>query len=417
MSHAHQRTHTRTLALTAKTLIIDEVSMLSMDLFDKVEYCARIARGLDRPFGGLQVIMCGDFLQLPPVMASKFCFESPRFTLCIEGKEGDLSSGNIIVLKRIHRQSNDVSLCNILDEIRMGRCNKREMDALKPCMISEVGVQQLLTEEGRNIRSVVKELRSRKRKREDAFRLASSSSRTSSSTTTSSSSSSSSSSPISTPLYLFATNKAADEVNNRMLHEISGNGKLFRANDTGRSPSVLKKCAVPAELKLKIGARVILLRNLDVSRGLVNGALGTVVDFDETRLYFPVVKFHRSGITLLLDAEEWRIEIGGVCIASRLQIPLRLGWAMTIHRSQGRSLDDVVVSGKGITQKGQAYVALSRATSLRGLRLVNFAQSCVRAHPTALKYAHLFDGSTSSGATASTPGGGGQGSIECIDLT
>jgi ATP-dependent DNA helicase PIF1 len=137
-------------------------------------------------------------------------------------------------------------------------------------------------------------------------------------------------------------------------------------------------CPAPRELTLKVGAQVLLLKTLDQSAGLVNGARGVVLRLSgagASRL--PTVRF-MSGLEVTLGQERYSCEMGGREVASRRQLPLALAWAISIHKSQGQSLDAVEMDLRNTFEVGQAYVALSRARSLGGLVLVSrFEPSCV----------------------------------------
>jgi ATP-dependent exoDNAse (exonuclease V) alpha subunit len=119
---------------------------------------------------------------------------------------------------------------------------------------------------------------------------------------------------------------------------------------------------------LKIGAQVLLIKNLDVERGLVNGAQGEVVGFDRDRQNYPIVNFPDIHIKRVMVPEAWKIEIQGEQVASRTQIPLTLAWALSVHKCQGMTLSSVQCELGNVFTTGQAYVALSRARTLDGRR-------------------------------------------------
>ena len=138
----------------------------------------------------------------------------------------------------------------------------------------------------------------------------------------------------------------------------------------------------PAVLRVKTAAQVMLLKNLDVEQQLVNGSRGVVVEVldDAVRVRF------RSGRTMDVRAERLEVREREEVVACRTQIPLRLSWAMTIHKSQGQSCDLLEVDLGGCFEDGQAYTALSRATSLEGLRVLNFSPGSVRAAPEVVQF-------------------------------
>lgn len=143
-------------------------------------------------------------------------------------------------------------------------------------------------------------------------------------------------------------------------------------------------CPAKPLLKLKNGAQVILLKNLCVKKGLYNGSRGVVIDMVGTQK-FPKVKFI-NGIEMVITPLVWDIHVNGEVVASRRQIPLDLGWALSIHKSQGMSLDRVIVSLSKAFAHGQAYVALSRARSLQGLSIQSFNISKVKANSKVIQF-------------------------------
>lgn len=182
-----------------------------------------------------------------------------------------------------------------------------------------------------------------------------------------------------------------DIINQRQLDKLEGESMYYRAVDSHPHLAGLldSNCASSRELLLKVGAQVILNKNVDVSKGLVNGARGVVLGFvprqsgDPTSL-FPLVKFV-SGLKLIVTHEKWTIRSGNQLVTRR-QLPLSLAWALSIHKSQGMSLDAVVISLSRAFEAGQAYVALSRARSLKGLKVSDLSPAAIRADPVVLKY-------------------------------
>eukprot|EP01034_Spumella_vulgaris_P032213 gene32213-39778_t len=158
---------------------------------------------------------------------------------------------------------------------------------------------------------------------------------------------------------------------------------------------MLKECTkAPQRLELKVGAQVMLLKNISTAKGLVNGARGTVIAIDERRdissyfPYLPTVRFEtilggseRGEETMVISHESWDIQQGDDILASRIQLPLMLAWAISIHKSQGMTIPLLEVSFNNIFEFGQGYVALSRATCLAGLTLRSFSPNAVKAHP------------------------------------
>ncbi|XP_054764105.2 ATP-dependent DNA helicase PIF1-like [Lytechinus pictus] len=310
-----------------KHLIVDEISMIDGNFFTKLEAVARVIKRCDEPFGGIQLILCGDFLQLPPVVKKgerqKFSFQSPAWHRCIQIN---------FELMEVKRQK-DPTFINILQKIRVGRCPAEVSDYLtataKHCVDKEgIHATRLCTH------------------KEDV-----------------------------------------DQLNNVHLNKLKGDVRVFEAMDS--DPSLVKQmnnqCPVRQRIDLKIGAQVMLAKNLDVHRGLVNGARGVVTGFESGMQGNPKVRF-MSGLEEVIRPERWSIAVGPSLILTRRQLPLKLAWAISIHKSQGMSLDCVEISLSRVFECGQAYVALSRATSLQGLRVLDFDGSCVRAHPDVIRF-------------------------------
>ncbi|KAI0238630.1 ATP-dependent DNA helicase PIF1 [Lamellibrachia satsuma] len=322
-----------------KHLIIDEVSMVDGDFFDKMEAIARYkfagicrelewaVRKTDEPFGGIQLILCGDFFQLPPVTASgdkrKFAFQSRAWRHCINLN---------MELKDVKRQS-DKRFIDILQNIRVGRCPEPVYECLMATSRHSIDKDGIV-----------------------ATRL--------------------------------CTHKEdVDQINSLHLRRLVGESHIFDAidSDPGMSDRISVLCPVKPHLDLKEGAQVMLAKNLGVHRGLVNGARGVVVGFEPGTKGLPKVRF-LCGITMTVRPERWAFKTSGSIYLTRTQLPLKLAWAISIHKSQGMSLDCVEISLARVFECGQAYVALSRARNLEGLRIVDFNKSCVRANPDVIKF-------------------------------
>ncbi|NXB78637.1 PIF1 helicase, partial [Donacobius atricapilla] len=314
--------------LACQHLIIDEISMVDGKFFDKLEAVARAVRKRDEPFGGIQLIICGDFLQLPPVCKAneetKFCFQAKSWRKCIHVN---------MELTEVRRQT-DKTFVSLLNAIRLGRCTE------------EVTRQLMQTAAHKSERDGIL-----------ATRL--------------------------------CTHKDDVEITNeRRLQQLPGElVHVFEALDS--DPMLVKlidaQCPVGGRVELKLGAQVMLAKNLDVSQGLVNGARGVVVGFESEQKGLPKVRF-LCGVTQLIKMEKWVIKGPSGVHLSRQQLPLKLAWAISIHKSQGMSLDCVEISLSRVFESGQAYVALSRARSLAGLRVLDFDPKVVRADPAVLQF-------------------------------
>ncbi|XP_003220289.2 ATP-dependent DNA helicase PIF1 [Anolis carolinensis] len=322
-----QRPGVRQQWLNCRRLIIDEISMVEGDFFDKLEAVARDVRNCEDPFGGIQLIICGDFLQLPPVSKGtekpRFCFQAKSWRRCIHLN---------MELTEVRRQT-DREFISLLNMVRLGRCTE------------EVTRQLTLTATHKVERDGI----------------------------------------LATQL---CTHKEDVELTNaRQLQELPGEQRSFKAVDS--DPTSVKiidaQCPVNSVIELKQGAQVMLTKNLDVSRGLVNGARGVVTGFETDGRGLPKVKF-LCGVTNAVGMERWLLKGPAGTYLSRQQLPLKLAWAISIHKSQGMSLDCAEVSLARVFEYGQAYVALSRARSLVGLRVLDFDPKVVRANPYVLQF-------------------------------
>ncbi|MES2995875.1 MAG: DEAD/DEAH box helicase [Verrucomicrobiota bacterium] len=293
------------------TLMLDEVSMLPGRILEFVDFICREVRADDSPFGGIQVIAVGDFLQLPPVAKTgnhDWAFLSPVWEAL------DFSN---VSLRQVHRQD-DPEFVSILNQFREGTVTREGAAILK--------------------------------KRVAVF-------------------------PKPELLRLVTHNTQVDKWNTYQLAALDGAEMLYRAEGTGPTEEVewlQKNLVTPTELRIKLGARVMVTTNLpdpDRPEALqaANGDLGTVTEW-ETESIAVILD---SGRTVEMKPHQWEFdptregEKGGVF----KQFPLRLAWACTIHKSQGLTLDSALVDIRAAREPGQAYVAVSRVKSLAGLHL------------------------------------------------
>lgn len=311
----------------AKRLAIDEVSMIHGELFTLIDHVFRLVRDEpNKPFGGMQLILFGDFLQLPPVSRDReqqaFAFESPSWA------EAQIETFR---LTKVWRQK-DQTFSDALNHIRFGRVPE-DVNTL---------------------------LRSRYRAEDTE--------------------------PETEPVIVYTHNADVDRENHAALAKLKGKETTFSARDSGEYgplESLRKHCLAPELLRLKIGAQVMLLWNLDPLEGLANGSLGKVEGF--TPAGHPMVKF-RNGERREIERQEWTIKSGHDVIASREQYPLRLAYAITVHKSQGMTLDKIRVHLDKAFEYGQAYVALSRVKTLDGLFIASSREGCIKAHPSAVAF-------------------------------
>ncbi|XP_063243361.1 LOW QUALITY PROTEIN: ATP-dependent DNA helicase PIF1-like [Bacillus rossius redtenbacheri] len=306
-------------------LIIDEVSMVDGDFFEKLEQVARAVRGCDRPFGGLQLILCGDFLQLAPVgrpgKKVRFCFQTPAWDRCVSA---------CFELTRVHRQS-DQAFIDVLQSVRVGRVTAEISKKLTDTSGHNIETEGIL-----------------------ATRLCS-------------------------------HTKDANLINENNLSKLPGPGRCFAAQDSDPQAArqLDQQTPVPGTLELRAGAQVMLVKNISVAEGLVNGARGVVTGFGDGG--FPLVRF-RSRQEVCVRPDKWTVRTAGAGVLVRRQLPLKLAWAFSIHKSQGLTLDCVEMSLARVFEAGQAYVALSRARSLHTLRVVDFDPAQVWANPDVLAF-------------------------------
>jgi ATP-dependent exoDNAse (exonuclease V) alpha subunit len=295
-----------------KVLIIDEVSMLHnyrLDLIDKV---CRGFRQNDMPFGGMQVILSGDFFQLPPINRN-----SDEFNFINKSEVWSNMGLKICYLDEQHRHECG-TLTNILNDIRQNNAGENVLAPLR--------------------------LRYKKTIKSDII-----------------------------PTKLYTHNADIDKINEKQLDDIEGHSKIFEMQTKGKKnlvESLKKSCLAQEELRLKKGAVVMFLKNNPIKK-YVNGTLGTVIDFSDRGL--PVVKTY-NGKIIEVERDSWNIEEDGKIKAELKQIPLRLAWAITIHKSQGMSLDCAEIDLSKSFVEGMGYVALSRVRTIDGLRLMGLNQ-------------------------------------------
>jgi len=176
----------------------------------------------------------------------------------------------------------------------------------------------------------------------------------------------------------------ANSINESKLENLEGDKILFKADDSdaGMTKTLDQQIQAPSQLYLKVNAQVMLLKNINISNGLVNGARGVVVRMDKD---LPVVRF-KNNQEYVCKHEKWIIKTASGGLITRRQVPLKLAWAFSIHKSQGLTLDCVEMSLSKVFEAGQAYVALSRAKSLQSIRILDFDAKQVWANPQVLQF-------------------------------
>lgn len=312
------------LIMKADTLIIDEISMLHDYRLDMIEEITRKVRGGDRPFGGLQVILSGDFFQLPPVNRSDS--RSGGFVTSSQVWLDD--AFHVCYLEQQYRQSEDEDYNAILNGIRVGQLTRRQLDALQT--------------------------------RSQAV-----------------------ADPFTVRTRLLTTNVDVDAINHEHLDKLDADEYSFEMETSGRKQYVetlLKSCLASQTLRLKRGAFVMCIKNSQ-DKKYVNGSLGVIEDFEPGTDY-PVVKLV-NGKEITIKPETWELVDGDKRRATATQLPLRLAWAITVHKSQGMTLDAAQIDLRKAFVEGMGYVALSRVRGLKHLVLDGMNGMALRTSPTA----------------------------------
>ncbi len=330
---------------------IDEISMLDDFTFDYINTVLKKVRNNKRPFGGIQVLIFGDFFQLPPVKMKlngrNYCFRSTAW------QELDLYP---IILTEVKRQT-DAAMAEALNHFRIGDIREEDVRLLQS---REVPPSEKLPED---------------------------------------------------ILQIFGANRDADSLNRRKLYALGTESVFFYAEDEfyryqrdGRRETIRitrdgtddlsteerkiwedfdRDCKAPGVLELRLGCRVMLLINIDVRGGLVNGTCGTVTRLSASHIE---VLFDGQATPWALQREKFDCVRGERVITERKQYPLRLAYGVTIHKSQGMTFDRLVVHMNKIFDFGQAYVALSRTRTLGGLFIRSFSRRLIAADPCVIRF-------------------------------
>lgn len=329
-------------------LVIDEVSMLSGELFEKLDLICQNIRKNKMCFGGIQIVFTGDFLQLLPVfnknkeiykeIDERLIIESPLFGQMF-------NTDNIIILKENFRQKNDTTFINLLMRIRTNTFTNEDIQLLKTRHILSDNTQQQ-------------------------------------------------------HVHLVSSNKKAQTINDTQLNKLKTSKIRYVSSYTSSGKDQDTKEILVKELQfqlnqkgineliLKKGARVMLIKNLDIELGLVNGALGTIVDFvqdSSTDHDIPIVKFDNSNTKHPISVVSWELEIDG-CKGMAHQIPLMLAYSVTIHKSQSLTLESAILDLEDCFCDHQIYVALSRLKTLDGLYLKSFNPLKIKTNDKMIKF-------------------------------
>jgi ATP-dependent DNA helicase PIF1 len=319
--------------LTTGVLIIDEISMMDPDIFDKLETLARKIRKNDMPFGGIQIILSGDFLQLPPVKSNQFCFESFSWDTVVD---------KTFYFDEIIRQD-DINLQKILNKVRVGVVDEEVRKVLDARL--NIDLQNTMGIE---------------------------------------------------PTILFSRKNMVEQYNKEQLERLINLGMenhTFESKYVYSKNIVDGKKDYFKELinqQYQIEEKVVLTKNCQVmlnvnmpESNLANGSRGIIIGFSINKC--PVVSF-LNGVVIEIAAKEYIIEEDNYNV-KKVQIPLIHAWAITIHKAQGMSLELVKTDiGTSIFEYGQAYVVLSRIKNINGLSLINVDYSKIRANPKIIEY-------------------------------
>ena len=322
-----KRRRDKKLFKNLELLIIDEISMVRADLLDHIDYFLRLNRENPMPFGGLQVVFFGDLFQLPPVIASQeesAIYESQYPTPYFFS--ADVFKANFSMemyeLKKVYRQA-DRHFLRLLEGIRLNQADEEDLEDLNQRYLPAFEAEAYY-------------------------------------------------------ITLTARNATADQINLRKLEQIPEREKRYPATVKGEfNPSLFPTDQV---LRLKPQAQVMLLKN-DPERRFVNGTIGKIIQLGEESIQVLIHEGHEKEKVIELERADWEVLryktnlenpflIETETVGSFHQFPVKLAWAITIHKSQGKTFDKVVVDlGRGAFEHGQTYVALSRCRSLEGLVL------------------------------------------------
>lgn len=301
-------------------LIIDEISMLHdyrLDMVDEV--CRLVRKAPDVPFGGIQIVMSGDFFQLPPVNRAG----SREGGFVVHSDAWRELNPVILYLDEQFRQREGDALLDILTSLRANNLRRHHAEKLLERTEYEPPTNADLTE-------------------------------------------------------LHTMNVDVDQINGRRLAELAGDEVQYTQHTTGSAnyvENLQRSVLAPVELVLKLGALVMAVKN-DQSKRYANGSIGMVVDFEPATDY-PVVQF-RNGRTVVMQPDTWELRDGDKKRASISQVPLRLAWAITVHKSQGMTLDAARIDLRKAFVPGMGYVALSRVRDIDNLYLTGINRTALQ---------------------------------------
>ncbi|KXK36375.1 MAG: AAA family ATPase [Saprospiraceae bacterium] len=309
-------------------IIIDEISMVRADLLDNIDYFLRINRSVNQPFGGVQMVFFGDLFQLPPVVATAFekeyfrtTYPTPYFFSAFVLQATDLK---MLELTHVYRQEEKLFI-RLLDSIRL---NQMDYDDLMGINERHLPIPE-----------------------DKSFYIT-----------------------------LTSRNDIANRINDNELQAIPEAPHIFQAVISGEFNPQLYPTEI--HMVLKKGAQVMFVKN-DTQKQFVNGTIGIVSDIIQDEIYVDILDENEHKTTIKLEHQEWEIiryendtnnpgQITSKVIGTFKQYPVKLAWAITIHKSQGKTFDKVIINmGGGAFESGQTYVALSRCRTMSGIILTH----------------------------------------------
>ncbi|MFH1173382.1 MAG: PIF1 family DEAD/DEAH box helicase [bacterium] len=302
----------------AGVLIIDEISMFHDFHLDMVDQICRSLRGRELPFGGLQVVLCGDFFQLPPIDRSG-------------------AGARFVINSRIWQEM-DIKICYLDEQFRQEDNNfLKLLNEIRANCVSQTCRNDLLSRMNQPLAKGI------------------------------------------FPTKLHSLNRNVDAINNLELSRLPEEPREYEMVCRGNRKliQVLKDgCLAPEMLALKEGAVVMFIQN-NFEKGYVNGTLGKVIGFED---YYPIIETVRGDV-ITAEPGNWIIEENGEIRAMISQVPLRLAWAITVHKSQGMSLDAAEIDLSQAFSLGMGYVALSRVRTLEGIKLLGINEMALKVDP------------------------------------
>ncbi len=324
-----------------RVLIIDEISMLNATTLSMVEAVCREVKQNSQAFGGMQVILVGDFFQLPPIQKiqtqknnNQLFADAPLGHFAYESHAWQKLSPLVCYITEQHRQD-DAEFLSVLSAVRANTVTSEHIEVLNTRQTIYEDVSEDMTK-------------------------------------------------------LFSHNADVDRINRDALYKIPGGMHEHKMQSSGREvlvAALVKGCLSPETLYLKRGAVVMFTKN-NQKDGYANGTLGVIDDFDSVT-HYPIVRT-RDEKLITVEPADWIVEENGKIKAQISQIPLRLAWAITVHKSQGMSLDEAVMDLSQVFEYGQGYVALSRVRKLSGLHLLGMNATALKVHPQILEQDTIF---------------------------